>query len=260
MKKLSVCLSLLFIFFSIFFVGCGANSQLNKVSRNLTSYDMDIKFDEENMQIVCSQNVKVKNNYDVPLKEVCFNLYPTAFSDDAEILPYTTANSGKVFPNGINYGDIVFEKVKVDDKESVFSVCGEDNNVLKIPFEKPLEMGEVVEVFLNYAVNLAECTHRLGYFCGSVNLGNFFPILAIYENGEYKTTPYYSTGDPFYSDIANFLVKISYPEDYNLACTGYQLENLKEGNTKIDMYNALAVRDFKYLMWDMKKMMIYMIA
>ncbi|MBQ7466729.1 MAG: M1 family metallopeptidase [Clostridia bacterium] len=245
-KKVYLFTACLFSLFIVLFYlsGCSAGGQIKKVSKDLSNYKINVDIDEDNMQLFCSQDVNVVNNNLVPLGEVCFNLYASAFSEDAVILPYTAGNSGKVFPNGISYGDIVITNLKVNDKTSVYSICGEDNNALKIPLETTVEPKESVLVHIDYVVTLPECTHRLGFFGGSINLGNFFPILAIYKEGDFKVAPYYSTGDPFFSDIANFEVEVNYPKSYNLASTGQCVKSVASDDKKTDIYKALAVRDF----------------
>ena len=245
-KKIAFCLTCIFslIFILSCLTGCSEYSQVSKVSKDLSRYNINVAIDEDNMQLNCSQDVIFVNNYSVPLSEICFNMYATAFSEDAKVVPYTSSNSGKVFPNGVNFGDIVITGVKVEAKTSEFVICGDDNNVLKVPFEIKVEPKDSVSLHIDYVVSLPESTHRLGYFAGSINLGNFFPILAIFKNGEFITSPYYSIGDPFYSEIANFNVEVKYPQDYSLFATGKLKNSQSEENMKIDDYSALAVRDF----------------
>ncbi len=224
--------------------GCSDYGQLTKASKNLSAYNLDVKIDDINMQLLCNQEVDFINNYSVLLDKVCFNMYAAAYREDAEIVPYTSANQGKVFPNGVNFGGIEIKTVLISGQDADYKIVGQDNNALEVKFGKSLEPHDSVSISINYVVKLAECTHRLGYFENSINLGNFFPILAIYKQGEFIIDPYYSTGDPFYSDIANFNVKIEYPEIYTLATTGKVTKEAINGNSKIAECNALAVRDF----------------
>lgn len=225
-------------------VGCTDSAQLAKASKNISEYKIDVKIDDQSMQLLCNQEVVFVNNYSVVLDEVCFNLYVSAYREGAKVVPYTSANQGKVFPNGINYGGIDIKSVMIDGKSADYEIVGQDENALKVKFKKNVEPQEKIKIEIVYDVKLTESTHRLGYFGDSINLGNFFPILAIYKQGEFIIDPYYSTGDPFYSDLANYKVKVEYPNDYNIATTGEieQEINLKQVN--IAQCSALAVRDF----------------
>lgn len=227
-----------------FFVSCNNNKELTKVSKNLTEYTISAGLDGENMVVNASQKVDFINKYDVSLDKMCFNLYARAFREDATIKPYTTLNEGKCFPNGKNFGDLKINNVLIDGKQVEYSFVGEDDNALEIKLLEEIEPRERVIISINFDVYLAECVHRLGYYNNNINLGNWFPILAEYENGEFVIEPYYSTGDPFYSDIANYKVDFTYPSEYNLFSSGEEKTiNCKE-NSKKDTISAFAVRDF----------------
>jgi aminopeptidase N len=55
---------------------------------------------------------------------------------------------------------------------------------------------------------------------------------------------YHSNGDPFYSDVSNYVVNITCNKDLTLASTGSVIEENFKENTKITTIKAKAVRDF----------------
>ena len=65
----------------------------------------------------------------------------------------------------------------------------------------------------------------------------------------WNTYPYFPIGDPFYSDVANYNVKISAPEDYTIACTG-DILSIDQEEIKIWEIEATAVRDFAFVASD----------
>ncbi len=240
LKLASVVFSMLFL--AITFAACSPQRELAKASKGLSHYEISASLSDD-MTLSAVEKVEVRNQTNTLLETVCFNLYGKAFSESAKIKPYTELNAGKCFPTSINYGDIEITSVFLDGKEALFNYVGEDNNALEVHLEQKLEPDEKVEIEIGFVLSLAECTHRLGYFDGSVNLGNFFPILAVFENGEYNIAPYYSTGDPFYSLAANFDVEFSFPSKYHLSSTGVKSLTEQGGMTKATM-SAKAVRDF----------------
>ena len=62
--------------------------------------------------------------------------------------------------------------------------------------------------------------HRFGYNDNSVNLANFYPIACVYRDGAFVADPYYSTGDPFFSEVADYNVKLTAPKELTGAFTG----------------------------------------
>ena len=241
----SICVS--FIFILSLFVGCSPYKELEKASKGISSYKITAVLDDE-MTISATEDVVFVNNTDVILNTVCFNLYGRAFREDASVKPYTSINEAKCFPNGKSYGDMEIKSVKIGGEEAKFSIVGKDDNALEVSLEKELEPDEKVLINIEFVLRLAENAHRLGYLNESVNLGNWFPIIAVYERGEYIIEPYYSTGDPFYSQIANFEVDFTYGKDYFLSSTG-NAKRIKEiGDVKQDKIKAKAVRDFAIML------------
>lgn len=241
-KYVSIMLSV--VIFSLIFISCSPYKYLTKASKGLTKYEIDAKINEDNMSVDASMSVDVVNQTDVTLNTICFNLYGRAFREEAEVKPYTSLNQGKCFVNGLSFGDLIIDTVKVDNEEAKYLYVGDDENALEISLSDELEPKERINISLDFTLTLAECAHRLGYLNGSINLGNWFPILAVYEKGEYNTAPYYSTGDPFYSDIANYSVNFTYPSKYTLSSSGTEELKTQEEDSITVKLEALAVRDF----------------
>lgn len=223
---------------------CSVYKQVEKASKNLTKYNITMALNEQDMSFDVVQEVNVVNQTKVLLNNLCFNLYAKAFSEQANIKPYTSVNKDKCFPNGIDYGDITIKNVYIEDNLTGYEFVGVDKNALKINLNQELEPKEQVDVKIEYNLKLANCVHRLGYYNGSINLGNFYPVLAVYEKGDFVIEPYYSSGDPFYTNIANYNVTISYPEQYSLSSSGYVTNKKQEKGQICQSLKALAVRDF----------------
>ncbi len=244
MKKF-ICVTFTFILaiFSIFsFSSCSTN-EIEKVSKGLSSYEITASLDTENMQISGSEKVNYVNSTGISLNYLCFHLYPRSFREDALIKPYTTLTIATCFPNGISYGDIQISSVLVNGSEANFSIVGEDEDILQVDFNSAVEDGSSVEIVIEFLLTIPNCTHRLGFYDGSVNLGNWYPIACEFDGEDFDTTPYYSTGDPFYSGIANYSVTLSYPSEYQFFSTGEATTTEADG-IKTSVATAKAVRDF----------------
>lgn len=241
--KIVTCVVLVGVLVGLLF-GCKPKSLVKKASKNMNNYTINAVFCDEEKVVNATEVLEYTNRTGESLDSLCFNLYGTAFSEDAKILPYTTLNEKKCFPNGLSFGDLEILSAKVDNLDANFLVVGEDNNACKVEFGFLLEPEKTVAVELVFKLKLANCTHRLGFVDGFVNLGNWYPIVAVYENGEFNITPYYSSGDPFFSECANYDVTIVYPEKYTLSHSGEVLESVAEGGVETVKLNAKAVRDF----------------
>ena len=244
MKKfISLLIVSIFCCFSVsFLTGC-SGGELNKISKGLTSYAISADFDDESKQISATERIVFYNNTGNELEYICLHLYPRAFREGAVVKPYTTLTAATCFPNGVNFGDLVVLKVRVNADTKEFELIGEDEDILKINFGFKLSQKKSVEIEIVFNLIIPNSTHRFGWFEDNVNLGNWYPVVCVYENGEFDMSPYYATGDPFYSELANYEIELKFNSKYTLASTG-ECEINDDGEKKIAKIKAKAVRDF----------------
>lgn len=243
LKKVFILLFLgVFCFnFAFFLTGCSKN-ELDKVSKGLTSYSISASL-EEGYLIRAKEVVEYVNNSEVDMSELRFHLYPRAFRKDASFKPYTTLTMASCFPNGLSYADMQIESVAVDGENKTFEIVGEDEDILKIEFGKTLAQGKKISIEMNFTETIPNCTHRYGYFDGNINLGNWYPIACEFDGENFDMTPYYSTGDPFFSSVSNYEVELTYPAEFKLASTG-TISTEQVGEKLKSKMSAKAVRDF----------------
>ena len=234
MKKIAV-LILVVTLLPFCLVGCGGKDE----KRNF--YSIEAVFNDDDMTLTCSQSMEYVNTSENILTEVDFFLYPNSFAEGQTPVP--SSYKASAYPNGESFGCMEMESVKVTGQSVEFVVEEENKSILVVYLGKELYPDEVVEIEMEYTVSLANINHRLGYGEKTVNFGTFFPIVCVYENG-FVRNGFSSSGDPFYSDVSNFEVKLSFPEEYVLASTGNQ-EVQSDGTVLCEAEN---VRDFAFVL------------
>ena len=242
-KKITLLLALL-----LAFIASSCRTELQKVSKDLTTYAITARYDEFNHAITASQKIKYVNNYDVPLKELKLHLYPNAFREGAKIKPVSESAQSRAYPKGPSYGDIIINEVYVAGKKADFNIGGEDRNIMTVKFPMDLYPSACFTIEFDFLLRLAHTPHRLGYTDKCVNLGDWFPIACVYEDGGFATYAYYPNGDPFYSEIANFNIELTLSSDFFVAATGRNTGTRLQGKTKTLNFEALAVRDFAFVL------------
>ena len=233
------------------FAGCGDVGILDSASKNVSEYQIVANLDYENKTLTATENVKYYNNSGNDLNEVKFHLYPNAFREDAEkYKAVSPTQSSRAYPNGFSEGNITIQSVNVTQKNTDFVISGEDKNILSVPLDSILKNNSVVEIEIKFQILIPNCNHRFGYGENTLNLGNWYPIACVFENGQFVTDGYSPNGDPFYSEISNYLVKITYPAELKLASTGNLLDLQNNENSSTATLSAKAVRDFALVLSD----------
>ncbi len=206
-----------------------------------TRYEMTAEYVPENRTLAGSLKVTFENTTDNEISLLKFNLYPNAYRKEAVYRPLSKAYAEGAFYAGESYGEMVISSV---NGSKSWEVLGEDENILYAYLEHSLFPGDSVVLDIGFMTKLAQVNHRTGVTKNTVNLGNFFPILCGFKNGGFYECEYYSDGDPFYADCADYKISLTLPREYEVACTGEILEEGSLESKKVYTVYALNVRDF----------------
>ncbi|WP_051569326.1 M1 family metallopeptidase [Alkaliphilus transvaalensis] len=207
------------------------------------NYDIKVEVDTEKDQLFCAQQVDYINNTQQVLNEVYFNLYPNAFK--------TPNTAPMLFNNSVdsnNYvgGFLDFNSILIEDQSVSYEILGIGETILKIPLEVPLEIGDRMTIDMIYTVQIPNLRERFGVWDGVYNLGNWYPVAAVFDHKGWNLEPYYSVGDPFYSEVSNYRVTITLPEDMIVASSGNILSHTIIDNKGIWEIEAKLMRDFAW--------------
>ena len=213
-------------------------------------YNLTLEYDSTAMALKGEENVKYFNTSENSFEQLFFHLYPNAFRKEAKNKVVSISNWDKAYENGESYGCIsILSVCYADNSNADFSIGGEDANILIVDLQEELFPDECVEIIINFEVKLAMINHRLGVGENTINFGNFYPIACVYEDGKgFSQNLYHSNGDPFYSECANYNVKVRYKSVFDIASTGDIVEQRTEDEFTITVIEAKNVRDFCFVL------------
>lgn len=215
----------------------------NDSDERRTEYEITAILDAEKKTAKVEQTVDYYNSTEVVLDEVCFHLYPSAFREGARFCPVPESMREGAYVGDDDYGGIEITSVAVCGEKQTASVEGQDEDILVVNIGT-LQPSESIEIFIEYNLDIPAVRHRFGYLGQTINLGNFYPIACVFEDGNFVTSPYYENGDPFYSDVADYDVTIIVPEQYSVAMTGGGEKTECDGGNAAYRSQIKKVRDF----------------
>ena len=135
--------------------------------------------------------------------------------------------------------------VGADGRSAAYTLSS-DGGILNISLPREIAPGESTRLFMRFDMTLPETGDRFGANSTGYMLGNALPIAAMYENGAWRTEPYYSNGDSFYSRIADYKVAMQIPAKFALAHTGTRM-SYDSGRAYETYYIAApSVREFAF--------------
>lgn len=227
----------------------GWDEELVRLSNRLPRYTIEASFHEEEKLVKAAWQLDYTNNTGADLDELYFILHPNAFSS-REDPPFPDDQLDQAYPEGFSKGYIRILKVESDHGIS-HETEGKRREFLRVDLNTPLKKGDSIIINMEFEVKLPQCLGRFGYGQHTVNITNWYPILAVCDRDTgWSLYPYYEIGDPFYSDVANYKVTICAPKDYEIACTGVADKVENQGDNNIWHVEALGVRDFAWIMSD----------
>lgn len=212
----------------------------------INEYDIDIVFNPEDKTYTGKQNVRFVNNENVELDRVYFHLYPNAFRSK-ETAPFLFDSFNSAYPNGFKPGYIDITKVTLDDDKVNNANFVVDETILKIPFKKALKPGESIDIYMEYTVVMPPAQDRFGYGDKTFNFGNWYPVVAVFDETGWNLDKYYTIGDPFYSDTSNYNVTIEAPKEYIIATSGNVLSKKEKKDNIVWDIEAKLMRDFAWV-------------
>ncbi|HET7658438.1 MAG TPA: M1 family metallopeptidase [Bacillales bacterium] len=187
------------------------------------SYRMNISYDKNTHSITGSMHVGFDNNLAKTLHHLYFNLWDNA----------------KVFTS--NGGSITVSNVKVNGHSAQYDVNGVHLDISGLSLPKDRH----VTVSMNFHISVPNQEDRFGWYQNTVSLGNWFPILAVYDNEGWNLDPYYPYGESFYSLTGDFDVTLTTDASEVVAATGTEIGQPKIHNSlATHRYKAHRVRDF----------------
>lgn len=228
-------------------VSVTAITACKKQKINTTCYDIFAIYDEAESALTGTAKVDFYNDTDNEIVDLKFNMYGNAFREGAKFAPVSDTYKNKAYYAGESYGGMEITNV---ENCAGWNVAGEDENILVVTLLNSVFPEETVTVTISYTLRLAKVNHRTGVSQTAVNLGNFYPVLCAYSSGGFVECNYYTCGDPFVSETANYKVTLDYPAAYTAVTSGQTVSERVDGERKKCEYELNGARDFAIVLSD----------
>ena len=197
-------------------------------------YNMALTLDIENHSIGGTETVIVQNNSGDTWNELCFRDYPSLFTADGQ--------SG--YDSNGSISDISGMRDLTKDSSLTFARDAEDVSVVYVSLSVPLKAGESRKIQFDFTAYVPALKSRYGYSESVYNLANFYPILAVYENGGWNTEKYFLWGECFYSIVSDYQVTLTVPSGYTMISSGLCAMSASTDEETTWSISAADVRDF----------------
>ena len=232
---------LLAIFFSVLVIpSCERSPQEDEeVVMHATSYEIEAELHKEEKKVSVSTTIR----YSIPaddLSAVKLRLYANVYQGKAVSDDMISA----AYPSGVDHGGFEIKKISDDIEELTYQVGVEDPTVLTVRLSEKKKRGDVLTMTVQGVLSLAHIKHRIGYEDDHYILTEFYPRVCPFSDGKYRVDPYYTYGDPFLHETANYRVRLIYPVGTNAATSLFPVEHSLKGSNYVTLYEGTQMREF----------------
>ena len=198
-------------------------------------YDMALELDTTKNTVSGHVVAKFFNNSDDAWDKLCLRDYSSLFKDEQ--------TSGVPGSNGAL---TEIENIEVGNSNNIQYTRDSDVSVVWIPLPTPLQPKEEMTLSYDFTAKIPSLADRYGVSQDVFNVTNFYPILAVYTNGDWSHEAFYNMGECFFSEISDYKVMLTVPSDYMILTTGVETEYKQENGKTTYSIDAPCVRDFVF--------------
>ena len=153
----------------------------------------------------------------------------------------------RLYANGIREGSMVVSGVTIDGKETSFAPDADNPSVLRVPYA--LKSGDTVDVAFRFALTVPRGESEIARTDDSALLIGALPMLAMWENGAWRTDAYDALAETSYAQPVDIQMALTVPEKVNAAFGGAWTAEQQNGDgTKTLTMQLEGARDISLAM------------
>ncbi len=216
-------------------------------SPKIANYRIDVVFDTQTKRLLGKEELTFVNTSRHGVDTLYLHLYPNAFRSDSTILMRES-----LFPDWIKEeeeyrGFAEVHRIKVSSGLDLTEKKIIDETIMKLPLERPLQPNQNIVLEMEFTVGLPRMLVRMGYSGPDLMIAQWFPKMAVLEEGGTWNANQYHFNGEFFSDFGDYQVSITLPVEYTVAATG-RLEEERDNpdSTRTSVFRAEGVHDFAW--------------
>lgn len=203
-------------------------------------YELAAILTEAYNRLTATMRVQYTNTTGDTLFELVFQLPANAYATGDSL---GSRNEAQSYQREFHKGGVIISAVSLNNVLTYHRIS-DDTMRLHVPFAMELAPGESAEVLIEFVLDIPQKNGRYGYTALGYQMGNCFPVLAVYQDSAWMQDSYAAWGDPFYSEVSDYAVALTYPASYQLAATGSIVSEKSSGGTTTSYVAGSNLREF----------------
>lgn len=153
----------------------------------------------------------------------------------------------RLYANGVREGRMVVSGVTIDGNAVSFATDADDPSVLRVPYA--LKSGDTVDIAFHFALTIPRGESEIARTDDSALLIGALPMLAMWENGAWRTDAYDALAETSYAQPVDIQMALTVPEKVKAAFGGAWTAEQQNGDgTKTLTMQLEGARDISLAM------------
>ena len=229
----------------------------NEITFPFLKYNIEAKLFPIEKQLLGNEIIEFKNQTNKPIKTLYFHLYYNAFKNtkssflkesgfdtfDKKKLSQYKFGSIKITELRIIEGEELTNKIKFisPDDQNI-----EDRTLIKVDLSQPILPSQRIQLKINFELSIPKIIKRTGYAGDFFFMGQWYPKLCgIYKDGRWNAHQYHKNSE-FFSNFADYIVKITIPNKFKIASSGYLLRKESDAISTTYEFFQKKIHDFAF--------------
>lgn len=207
-----------------------ASAEPPPLGDRIASYRIEVALDPGVRGLSGKETLTWRNATRSPADELQFHLYLNAFKNDRTSFMRESggvSRGHRLRKGGWGWIDVL-AMTRADDGSDLLPASEfirpddgnpDDETVLRVPLERPVPPGGVLDVEITFAARLPRVFARTGYKNDFYFAGQWFPKIGVLEETGWNCHQFHQNSE-FFSDFGSYDVSITVPTGYVVGATG----------------------------------------
>jgi hypothetical protein len=213
----------------------------------IPEYNIKANLDINRHIIYGEEGVVYANNSSSVLKNIYFNIYANKYYTPEEIRRAQFAFNffrSKFMPEGFNKNYLKIKEIKKGNTPVKFNIEGKYKTILKVELPSALAPGEKVTLNIKFEVKIPPAMGIFGYHKSVTYLSYWYPMLAVFKDGQWHTNPLSVYHQPYFMETSNYKLSLTLAANQRVAHSGIKTgAKHHKSNLKTIYIEAPLVRD-----------------
>jgi hypothetical protein len=226
------------------------------LSKHIVNYHIKAELVPDEKAVYGSETLVWLNDSEDFITEFQFHLYLNAFKNSLSSFFKESKGSHRGFKADMeNWGFIDVQKIQIKDGADLTPTMEyiqpddgneDDQTVMKVTLPEAIPPQGTITLDIEFYSKLPKVFARSGFYEDFFMVGQWFPKIGVWWNGEWNCHQYHLNSE-FFADYGVYTVEITVPEEYVVGATGKRIEDLEnDDGTKTYVHYQEDVHDFAW--------------